>query len=550
MGVSSFALAVGPMSNIRVSVHWERSTIFAGEDLNCTITFKNIAAVSGRSRSTSPNPQSRGVGPARDRWKSTLPINRSLPVSQPPSTRLQGRGHRSTSSLNSPVRDPRRASPTLPSTVTETPKDPLQRHKRSVSIISISNGSIAGEEVHKNISVKKLPGLQKQPPGRGHVRSASLQGVSQRTKGPYSGIPGSPKEGGVTGAAATNRSSTLPFMLTRSSLSSQQPMVNSPQEEDHMSNVPSDSLNSKKPVASDGAKPITLPSTITGVSTPNDPSTKILSKPESLAGRDDINERDTIRAQPRVLSPASISGTPRSSLDLYSTSNNSTETLASEYVAPTPSLNRPSFRTGHTRQPSRLSPIKHSNRPPETLMMGYVQLMGSFTLDGSLVNLAPFETIKRKGVIGGQGSGGVVGLETPKRNSGLFGALGWSNIGESLGGFLGPPELSTIREMKGIASTKSVPILSTSQSILFVDLKLGPGESRSYVYSHPLPRGIPPTHRGRAMRVAYHLVVGTQRAQSVAQQHLVRHVDIPFRVLPGVNRKGLTSTPLNDAHTA
>jgi hypothetical protein len=70
-------------------------------------------------------------------------------------------------------------------------------------------------------------------------------------------------------------------------------------------------------------------------------------------------------------------------------------------------------------------------------MMGYAQIMGSFTLDGSLINQAPFEEVKRKGVVGGQGGGGVVGVEKTKRESGLFGALGWGNIGESLGGLLG-----------------------------------------------------------------------------------------------------------------
>lgn len=180
-------------------------------------------------------------------------------------------------------------------------------------------------------------------------------------------------------------------------------------------------------------------------------------------------------------------------------------------------------------------------------MMGYVQVIGAFTLDGSLISLSPFEDIKRKGVIGGQGSGGVVGVEPTKKHSGLFGTLGWGNIGESLGGLLGASEPSSIREMKGIASTKSIPILSTPQSILFVDLRLDPGESRSYSYSHVLPRGIPPSHKGRAMKVTYNLVIGTQRAQSKAQQHLVRHVEVPFRVLPGVNGTASASSSVIEA---
>ena len=47
-------------------------------------------------------------------------------------------------------------------------------------------------------------------------------------------------------------------------------------------------------------------------------------------------------------------------------------------------------------------------------MMGYAQIIGSFTLDGSLVNQAPFEDVKRRGALGGQSGGGVVGLESIK----------------------------------------------------------------------------------------------------------------------------------------
>lgn len=169
--------------------------------------------------------------------------------------------------------------------------------------------------------------------------------------------------------------------------------------------------------------------------------------------------------------------------------------------------------------------------------MGYAQIMGSFTLDGSLINQAPFEEVKRKGVVGGQGGGGVVGVEKTKRESGLFGALGWGNIGESLGGLLGSSEPSSIREMRGIASSKTVPLISTPQSILFVDLKLAPGESRSYTYSFTIPRGLPPTHKGRSMKVAYNLTIGTQRSGSTKDQQ-VRHVDIPFRVFGSVNSRG------------
>ena len=235
----------------------------------------------------------------------------------------------------------------------------------------------------------------------------------------------------------------------------------------------------------------------------------------------------------RILSGSSMNGTPRSSGEFTAMSNNSNETLTSEYMSQPAArlLQRPA----HQRRGSSLAPPSQQ-RKPETIMMGYAQIMGSFTLDGSLINQAPFEEVKRKGVVGGQGGGGVVGVERTKRDSGLFGALGWGNIGESLGGLLGASEPSSIREMRGIASSKTVPLISTPQSILFVDLRLAPGESRSYTYSFTLPRGLPPTHKGRSIKVAYHLTIGTQRPGSARDQQ-VRQVDVPFRVFGSVTGK-------------
>lgn len=245
-----------------------------------------------------------------------------------------------------------------------------------------------------------------------------------------------------------------------------------------------------------------------------------------------INEHAAAPAA-RILSTTSIAGTPRSSGEFYSISNNSTETLASEYVTQQPV--RIQGRPPHLRRPSNLS-SQHSTKVPEALMMGYAQVQGSFTLDGSLVNLGPFEQVKRKAVVGGQG-GGVIGVETSKRDSGLLRGFGWGSLTSSLGELLGGGELSSIKEMRGIASSKAIPLLSTPQSILFVDLKLAAGESKTYEYAFRLPKGLPPTHRGKVMKISYSLVIGTQRPGGAKEQQ-VTSVEIPFRVLGSVNDHG------------
>lgn len=169
-------------------------------------------------------------------------------------------------------------------------------------------------------------------------------------------------------------------------------------------------------------------------------------------------------------------------------------------------------------------------------MMGYAQIHGSFTLDGSLISQSPFDEVKRKGAVGGQG-GGVIGVDTNKRDGRLLRSFGWGNIGESIGGLLGGGELSSMKEMRGIASSRSIPLLSTPQSILFVDLRLAPGESRSYKYSFRLPKGLPPSHRGKAIKITYRLVIGTQRPGGAKEQQ-VKSVEVPFRILGSVNSHG------------
>lgn len=257
-------------------------------------------------------------------------------------------------------------------------------------------------------------------------------------------------------------------------------------------------------------------------------SSKATIYPKSLGSAGGLEQ---LKPATRILSAASINGTPRSSGEFYSVSNNSTETLASECI--TQETSRLMHRTAHKRQDSHLAPPK--NLIPDVLMMGYAQITGSFTVDGSLVNQNSFEETRKRGVVGGRAGGGVVRNESSKRDSGLLGSFGWSNIGESIGGLLGGNEFSSLKEANDNSKARSIPILSTPQTILFVDLRLKPGESRSYSYRSLLPRGIPPSHKGRAIRITYNLVVGTQRATRTSQQLQVQYVTIPFRVMTSVN---------------
>ncbi len=170
--------------------------------------------------------------------------------------------------------------------------------------------------------------------------------------------------------------------------------------------------------------------------------------------------------------------------------------------------------------------------------MGYAQVSATFTLDGSLIDQSPFEEVKRKGFLGGQAGGGVVGVKTPETTGKFFGGFGLSSIGESIGGLLGGGDLSSLKEMRSIASSRAIPLLSTPQSLLFVDLRLTPGDEKSFKFRYTLPQGLPSSHRGKALRVVYNLVIGVQGAPGEKDMQAVRQVNVPFRVFSGVNRDG------------
>lgn len=252
----------------------------------------------------------------------------------------------------------------------------------------------------------------------------------------------------------------------------------------------------------------------------------------------------------KIMSTSSLSGSHKSSGEFYSVGNNSSETLQSEYTnysIPVPP------RSNGPRHSRHMSSVEPAGRPlnSQTLLMGYAQISASFTVDGSLINQSVFEEVKRKGVVGGQGNMGLPNGNAAPRNDknrkggSFWGALKWNAIEESINGLLSNNDLDGLRDMRGVTSSRSIPLLSTSQSLLFVDLRLAPGEEQSYSFSFTLPSGLPASHKGKAIKISYNLVIGTQRPSSVNEPQRVNRISIPFRVFSGVNGEpSLSNTSL------
>jgi hypothetical protein len=142
----------------------------------------------------------------------------------------------------------------------------------------------------------------------------------------------------------------------------------------------------------------------------------------------------------------------------------------------------------------------------ENLPYGFVQMFGTFQADPASISMTPFDSLKSRAMYfpsSGLGHGGGGSLMANPGNAGK--------------------------------DDRSVPVYSTPPSILFVDLRLEPGETRTYTYSLLLPDVLPPSHRGRLARFSYKLVVGIQRGSITTR---TQNFQVPFRLFNRVEGGG------------
>lgn len=565
-------------SNIQVFVKWKDQTIFAGENVECTITFKNVAetgtdaihgAEGGHQRKlsrvanhTSNNSESFF---SLNSPKNLFSSRRSLSVS----SQKKAAHQRAVSSLSSPLVGSHSFPPASSSPSTPRSWQPGHSHKRSVSILSIDSES----QPEKPASTHYLSSSRNRP-ARGHGRSASLQVAPRRNdsyddsykKGmklsyvrqamlvtdnvqasrpaPMRGF--SLQESPSESAASNLRVDTTHLSpLSRSDSTSNSPIVPTQPVRSSARRPQPPSFDFKFPAA---PPPSEQTANRPGL-TPS-PKSDRLPSPSKSSTRDSVASVAPSHQQlARVISATSVNGSARSSGEFFSVSDHSTDTLASEYTNYSVQAGRAPPPARHARHYSSVA------APPKTfdgqsLLMGYAQISASFTVDGSLINQSVFDDVKRKGVVGGSaGTGGLPGRPSSssqsRKTGGFWGGLGgfkWNAIEESINGLLSNNELDGLREMRGVSSSRSIPLLSTPQSLLFVDLRLAPGEEQSYSFAFTLPKGLPASHKGKAIRISYNLVIGTQRPSGSNEAQRVNRINIPFRVYSGVNGKSIRQT--------
>ncbi|KIW14096.1 hypothetical protein PV08_06877 [Exophiala spinifera] len=449
-------------SDIHVIVRFQEQSVFAGEELKCTITFKNVANAepqtpsSGRKRSSRHESISQ-IAALALKHHAHLRLGRNGRSASDVESQSNGRAlHRATASLQSP----------LNTTDLRSSTDRPGFKQRSVSIMSLT--SPLGNNDHPDLSSSNSRARQQRP---SHQRSSTVQlqpaplprKKSQSGKAPPGVSPQGARRSPRSPAKSRSREPTPDFKF------------------------------------------------------PASPGTRR----EALSPGDDDAAR--------VLSRSSQVTSERSSGDFYSLSNHSEETLMSE---------QPSVFSDH-RPISVLprTPLRPKQRPQTvSLLMGYAQLNATFTLDTSLIDQSHFEDVKSKDFLGGQAGGGVVGMKKPRPMSGFLGtAFSLKDFSNSLNSLLSSDDTSSVKQMQAINNSRAIPLLSTPQSLLFVDMHLEPGEERSYTYKYPLPRGLPSSYRGKSIKISYNLTVGVQAGPEV---HAVRQVNVPVRVFSGVDYDG------------
>ncbi|RMD44570.1 hypothetical protein DV735_g605, partial [Chaetothyriales sp. CBS 134920] len=460
-------------SDIQVFVRFQNQCVFAGEELRCTITFKNTASLP----EAQPTPLIRP-------WTGRSPSLNLLSPAEPRvavSPQIVGRERAQ--------RDGQISNPPTPLTPRPGDLDSQSRHRsqRSVSIISINS-----------VSGPPSAGIPPRPLF-GHRRTSTIQTADSFRRASLQ------QSLGLQVPNPTGRRSPI------------------------ASTIPSTQVLESRQSTPDGLRPHTHPP-LSGTIPPQ-------------SGRQLVRERSPresthlVSLPSRHVSQQSQVESERSSVDFYSLSNMSQETLMSEQ--PSVLSEKPRVQSTIIDRP-QVQLDSYPQRKPQAanLLMGYTHLNATFTVDGSLVDQAQFEEVKQKGFLGGQAGGGVVGVKKARPKTGLLGRFNFNSIGASLNTLMAGDNMSSVKEMNQVTNSRAVPLLSTPQSLLFVDLRLEPGDEKSYSFSTTIPRGLPSSHKGKAIRISYNILVGVQGVPGSPDIHRVRQISVPVRVFSGVDSDG------------
>ncbi|KAI9207315.1 Rgp1-domain-containing protein [Polychytrium aggregatum] len=186
-------------------------------------------------------------------------------------------------------------------------------------------------------------------------------------------------------------------------------------------------------------------------------------------------------SNPAVPNSANLTSDHSSSLGRASTDSHRTMPMSSHHL--------------HSQSWSAPSTVR-----PEQIAWAFAQMVGSFSVDPLYIKSSMFESLNHLLMYKPGGGGGAFG---------------------GGGSFVNGADAA--RDKEG----KAFPVLSTPPTLLFADLSLGPGESKTFNYEIDLPSTLPPSYRGKVIRVSYKLLVNVQRPGGRTRTQLIQ---LPFRL--------------------
>ncbi|WWC90026.1 uncharacterized protein L201_004956 [Kwoniella dendrophila CBS 6074] len=171
--------------------------------------------------------------------------------------------------------------------------------------------------------------------------------------------------------------------------------------------------------------------------------------------------------------------------------------------------------------------------PPDPLLPLRSMLLHQPVGSGSLSPASP--TTSSSSSTGGSsrwqlsfGTGAIGKSTQPSLTGSLFGLAKGLVTGGSGG--------SLEEERKRVWNMRDLPVLETTRSLLGIDLKLKEGESREFIYTLQLPTALPPTHRGKAFRFSYDLIVSLNVSlPGGGGRQKSKDISIPIRVWSNVS---------------
>ncbi|WAQ85877.1 hypothetical protein PtA15_6A506 [Puccinia triticina] len=168
----------------------------------------------------------------------------------------------------------------------------------------------------------------------------------------------------------------------------------------------------------------------------------------------------------------------------------------------------PAHRTGFSRTTAS-TPTRPERSSTALLGWTYCQLEGYFEISPKHFDLAQFDALHHPQTRGG---GTLLDdhhhLSHSRRNSASW--IGWLfGAAPNPNHYPGSPSSSA-----SSTPPNRFPVFKNPISLLDVDVRLEPGQTRSYSFAIDLPVVLPPTHRGKLIKFNYELIVGTNLLSS------------------------------------